>query len=275
MAHFYESLSKSKIDLFAEESKLESLFSEEKRYYYDSWSSLARFIDEHYFRRLELSTNYINLSAFLSDSKEGAMNITEGFIYYCEALLSVLFQFFLHLPRSHNRDIDETVNSINKVIDYDLNKLSLTKKSIETEEFGKIITIIPKDELLENVLQEIKAEDVKEYLIEYRSSHNDGNVKAKEEILKLLATHVEGITKQKKYRDLNERLFKDADFLYNNLNIRHNQEVKDVRFYNATLADREDWLDLAYRETLLVFNSVIECADNDAIEKKKVEAGLK
>ena len=44
---------------------------------------------------------------------------------------------------------------------------------------------------------------------------------------------------------------------------------------NVTLPNREHWLDLAYRETLLVFNFVIEYSDNEAIEKKKVEAGLK
>ena len=153
--------------------------------------------------------------------------------------------------------------------------MNLTRKAIETEEFGTVMIIIPKDELLENVLQKPEFKDVRDYLIEYRSSYNDGNVKAKEELLKLLATHIEGITKQSKYREKNKRLFDDADFLYNNLNIRHNQGIKDIRFYNATLSNREYWLDLAYRETLLVLNSVIEYFDNDAIEKKKVEAGLK
>ena len=275
MAHFYDSISNRTVDPIDEEEKLNSLFAAEERYYSSYHSSLAYLIDTLYFRSLSLSTNYIDLASFLSDSKEGAKNTTEGFIYYCESLLSLLSQFAFALPRNHNQEIDKTIASIIKIINYDLDKMSLTKEAIKTEEFGTVIIIIPKDELLENVLQKPKFKDVRDYLIEYKSSHNDGNVKAKEELLKLMATHVEGITKQAKYRDKNKRLFDDTDFLYNNLNIRHNQEVKDKRFYNATLSNREHWLDLAYRETLLVFNSVIEYSDNEAIEKKKNEAGLK
>lgn len=275
MAHFYDSISSRIVNPIEEEEKLDFLFAKEERFYSNYRSSLAQLIDCFYFRNLKLSTNYIDLASFLFDAKQDAKNDEEGFLYYCEALTSLLLQFFDRFSRNRNQEIDKAVNSITKIINYDLDKMNLTKEVIKTEEFGEIIIIIPKDELLENLLQKPKFKDVRDYLIEYRSSHNDGNLKTKEELLKLLATHVEGITKQKKYRDLNERLFRDVDFLYNNLNIRHNQEVKDKRFYDATSANREYWLDLAYRETLLVFNSVIECSDNDAIEKKKVESGLK
>lgn len=275
MSHFYDSISNRTVDPVLEEGKLNLLFLKEEHHYDLGFSTLAHLIDKYYFRKLKISANYINLESFLFDSKKSAKNNLEGFIYYCESLLSVLSQFIRVLPENHNPEIDNAISSISKVISYDLDKMNLTKKSIELEEFGTIIIIIPKDELVENILQNSGNKDVRDYLIEYKSSHNDGNVKTKEELLKLLSTHVEGITKQSKYRKRNERLFIDTDFLYNNLNIRHNQEVKDKRFYEATFTNREFWLDLTFRETLLVLNSIIEYNDNDAIEKKKKDAGLK
>ena len=274
MAHFYDIIYKREVDVAVEEEKINYLLSIEGHNYGGYSSSLADFIDDYYFRDLKISANYIDLKPFLSDSKQGAKSTTEGFIFYCETILTLLDQLSCALPYYHNQAIDSTIATIIKIINYDLDKMNLTRESINKEEFGKVIIIIPKDELLESVLSNSKNQDVKEYLIEYKSSHNDGNVKAKEEILKLLATHVEGITKQKKYYDLNKRLFDDADFLFNNLNIRHNQEVKDIRFYNSTSKNREEWLDLAYRETLLVLNSVVEFEDTHKIKEKKKLTGL-
>ena len=57
--------------------------------------------------------------------------------------------------------------------------------------------------------------------------------------------------------------------MYNKLDLRHNVDVKDKRYFEKTLSEREKWLDLVFRETLLVLNLPHHLSDTEEIEKLK------
>lgn len=186
--------------------------------------------------------------------------------------MSLLFQCHDYLRPNVPNAMKEQTNEIYKVINSDLRKLNLTVKEIDDEELGKLFLIVPNNEVLEKALENVDESNIQDYLIEYASSHNDGNVKRKEELLTLMQRYIEGITKDNNYKDLNKRLFENVDMLYNNLNLRHNQKVKDPRFFEATKNNREHWLDVLYDLSLLVINSKNEYKHNKEImeEKRKV-----
>jgi len=207
----------------------------------------------------------------ISDSIKLIKSKNDKFIYYCEILLSIFYQTIKKYNYLSNLNFEQSSNDILKIINYDLDKMNLGQKSIEIDKMGKIVIIIPKDELLDQILKDNKDINVNDYLIEYKSSHNDGNVKRKEELLRLLSNHIEGITKDKNLKVVYKRLYENTDFLYNNLDLRHNVEVKDRRFYEKTLNNREKWLDMTYRQSLLVIATRTEQKDSALISKLKNE----
>lgn len=169
---------------------------------------------------------------------------------------------------------DEAVDNVNKLIKYDLNKLGLKIEKIEDEQMGTLAIIIPKDVLLDCVLNSVEEKNIQHHLIEFMSSHSEGDIKRKEEILILLSKYVEGITKDNDLKIVYNRLYDNTDFLYNNLDLRHNIKVKDKRFYNKTLDEREKRLDITYRYTLLVIATKTEDYDSKCITKLKKDVNI-
>ena len=119
---------------------------------------------------------------------------------------------FKAMPKFQRDEIVSRMKTVIKVVNYDLDKMCLVSKTITDKNYGELVVFVPKDPLLEDVLQENEDENVRQHLIEYKSSRNDGKIEAKEELLRLLAVPVEGITKDKKIRGLNNRLFNNVDF---------------------------------------------------------------
>ena len=97
--------------------------------------------------------------------------------------------------------------------------MNLVPKEIQTE-IGVVTTFIPNDSLLEKTLEEVNDENIERYLIEYSSSRTNGNVNKKTEILKLLSSTVEGITKVERFRNKYKQLCRNTDLMYNKLDLR-------------------------------------------------------
>lgn len=264
MSHFYERILNKEFDYNLELQKLNILCREEMHHFMYYSSTLFEYINHEEFRKLKLSYNYLCINDLLDDIVYTEENNRERYIYYCEFFLSLIKQ-----ASSNSETYNEVVYDILKIIINNLDKLSLDFKYIDDDKLGKVAIIIPKNEILENVLNCSNNTTISDYLIEYGSSHNDGNISRKEELLKLLANSVEEITKNPNYKDYDKILFSDTNFLYNNLNLRHNQKVNDTRYYDVTYADREKWLDLTYRNTLLVLNTIVKKEDSLKVEKLK------
>ena len=273
MSHFYERILGKDLDLSEELEKLKTIFEQEEEYLYDinGFESLYSYVNKVYFRQLPLSYNYIDISEFFSDALVDAKDEKEMYIFYCEAIYTIINQLINSKRRPNVKDVEwinRQISSIERIVKTNANKLNLVAKEIETD-IGTVTTFIPNDAMLEKTLEEIEDSNIQNYLIEYASSRTNGNIKRKEELLKLLATTVEGITKQDKFKNKFKQLCSNADLLYNKLDLRHNIKVKDRRYYDETLSDREKWLDLTFRETLLVLNLDKHYDDLEAVEKLK------
>lgn len=270
MSHFHERVLNNTIDYQKELAKLKYLLEEETfyDYYVHRDVSTIYYLNYTVFRRLPLSTNYISLFDLLDDIREE--DDSASFLAYSEMVLSLACQL---LPGSislgdYEQQVNNSFKCAIKVIDYDLNKLSLKYEFIDTDA-GKVVMIIPKDILLETVLDHAD-DDLSAKLIRYKSSKMEGDVAGKEEILLSLNKTVEPILKDESLKSINERLFDDVGFMLNNFDLRHNNKETNVqKFYYATLPEREMWLDKLYFGMLLVLNAKQENQIHNAIKSLK------
>ncbi len=273
MAHFFEVIKNSRISFDVELAKIQNLVSSEVRYYWSEWGTLLNYLNEKVFRDLPLSNNYTNLHLYISDLFKSAKDSSERFIFYCEFVLSLFEQSANRMKHTYaGSNMEKTINETVKIIDVDLKKLNLVRKMIADDELGHVWLIVPNNATLEKALTKVDESNIQDYLIEYCSSHNDGNVGRKEELLILIQKYIEGITKNRAYKESNERLFDNVDMLFNNLDLRHNKDVNDPRYYEETKSNREHWLDMLYDLSLMVINSKEEYEHNKEIKdlKRKV-----
>lgn len=255
MSHYFERIINKEIDTYSEIEKIENIFFNEKEFLstLGEYASVSELIDKTCFRKLKISANFLHLRELFDFLVEQKPEEEYVLIEFFELVLSLIIQF-AERPAIHQKDVpfvNRKFSEIDKIITYDLEKLGLEKKKIDSN-LGKIAIIIPHDEKIERAISLVNKNN-RDYLIEYLSKKTERNTRRKEELLKLLANDVENITKNKSLRAQNERLFEDTDFLFNNLDLRHGVEVNDKCFYDATLNDREKWLDITFNEVINVF----------------------
>lgn len=93
-------------------------------------------------------------------------------------------------------------------------------------------------------------------VIEYNHHALQGNIEAKKSIILLLADQLE--PKREALRNTNKTLENNLFFLYNSMNIRHNNcdpSSKNYKKYTANMPTKEleDWYDEVYQLSLLAF----------------------
>ena len=270
MSHFYERINKKTIKFEEEFDKLIIILNKEH-----SYQTTINLIDEYCFGKMKLACNYLSLQSLINEISN-LREKEEQFIHLSELVLSIGEQIRLSLiPYSSERAfVDTQLNTACNLICYDLSKLNLEAKIIK-ESLGDVASIGPKNELLETVLNNIDDISVENRLIRYNSSSTSGKIDEKEEILCSIYSFVEGFIKDPQLFQMNKRLFGNVDFLYNNLNMKHNNDkFNDTFFYEETLEQREEWLDSLFHNVLLVVASKREQEINAAIntlkDKKKV-----
>ena len=273
MPHFYERVSNKTIKYSDEFAKLISMLQEGLSY---GMHSTIDIIDSDCFRKLPLSGNYIDFQSMLNDVCSERSD-KDNFINMSELVLSINNQLKPSMiPYSEYRNfVFKQIDAMVKLIDFDLKKLNLIANRIESD-IGEIIMIGPKNELLETTLEIINDNNIESKLIRYNSNNLVGKVEEKEDILCAIYSYVEGFLNDNRLAQMNKRLFEDVSFLYNNLNMKHNNDKSnDTFFYEATLNNREEWLDRLFHNILLVIGSSRESQTHDAIselKKKKKES---
>ena len=272
MSHFYEMI-ESPIDYQTELNKIRILFELETVNANQKACSFLEHIEKMCFRSMKLSCNFLSVSSYLDNAIGEAKNVREQWLYYCEAVSSLLFQFFEHFKGKIDIAFDEKIAEVLKIIDFDLDRLNLKRTITHHEIMGPISIIIPKDPAVDEALKIITDFDCRRYIIEYAAKRNEGNIKRKEELLILISKHVEEVIKDKLFSHNEKELCSDVGFLLNNLDLRHNKNVNDIRFYNKTLAKREQWLDLLYRYCIFAFSAKEKITIHKQIEdlKRNVE----
>ena len=257
MSHFYERVLKDDIDYFKEINKLVRLFEKEVIHtdvFYES-VPIAKYINEVFFRKLDLSTNFVSLFDLLTEIKNEES--IKCFIEYSELILSISAQLINkeYYSRSDKDSVEEQLLSIIKIIKYDLQKLNLEYQFI-TNDAGRVAIILPKDAFVESVLEDIGDQNISKGIIEYKSTKMEGNVDGKEKLLYSFGKYIEPLLKNDDLKEKNKRLFDDVSFMLNNFDLRHNNKnVNEQKYYHATLKDREKWLDKLFAEILLVIKS--------------------
>lgn len=276
MAHFYERINKKSIKYDEELTKLYSLLNQTRESFSMS-ESFAELIDSNCFKKIKLCGNYLSFQSMLSDAYE-IRNKREQFICLSEIILSLDKQMDSSMVNGiSNREFaKQQLSGMKNLVLYDLKKLNLSVEMVE-DNLGIVASIGPKNALLEDVLNCIDDKNVETMLIKYNASSNDGKVDEKENILCAIYSYVESYLKDPQLLNSNKRLFENVDFLYNNLNMKHDNKVfNETFFYQETLINREKWLDDLYHLVLMVIASKQECEINQSIndlkaKKKKIK----
>ncbi len=108
-------------------------------------------------------------------------------------------------------------------------------------------------------------------LIEYNHHSLKGNLKGKAEILKALADQLE--PQKDDLESIDKQIKSDLFYLFNNLNIRHNNEDK---IQNISEEELEEWYDYTYDMSLIAF-MLLDKKDhkNEILELKKKLGDIK
>lgn len=149
------------------------------------------------------------------------------------------------------------INQILSVIE------SIGYMSVNDEEMGVVI-FVPKNAPAIAVA-EMLPKDMSYKVIEYNHHSLKRNLKRKSQILKVLADQLE--PKEKYLKGINKQYSDDLFCLFNNLNVRHNNEDK---IQNISEEELEEWYDYTYDMSLLAF-MMLEKKNHksDIIELKK------
>lgn len=134
-----------------------------------------------------------------------------------------------------------------------------------------ITDFVPKDQAAISVAEIVNPE-LSYKVIEYNHHSMKGNLEGKRAILIALADRLE--PDRKTLKQINNTLDTDLFYLFNNINIRHNNVDKNGGYYKSAVAsmdndETEKWYDETYQMCLLAF---LELEHN---ERKKRVADLK
>ena len=119
---------------------------------------------------------------------------------------------------------------------------------------------------------EIVAPELSYKVIEYNHHELQGDLERKKSILLLLEGKLEA--KREELKQINHTLADNLFFLFNNLNLRHNNCDKEGKDYHALVAempekDLENWYDETYQLCLLSFLELDNIVRTEKIKELK------
>lgn len=152
-------------------------------------------------------------------------------------------------------DLREQIDKIIELIGY-----------MKAEEDGFEI-FVPKSQPAMAVAEMLPA-NVSYKVIEYNHHSMKNDLERKRAILKLLADQLED--KKNDLKDVNKQLASDLFYMFNNLNIRHNNSDKIKDINQSTL---EEWYDYTYDLCLLAFMTLENKDHKQRILEIKKELG--
>ncbi len=156
-------------------------------------------------------------------------------------------------------------NQMNRVVD-------LIGYMFTTTDNGVSI-IVPKDQAAITVAETLD-KNLSYRVIEYNHKSMKGNLDKKKNILVLLADKLE--PNRKKLKQINSKMEDHLYFLFNNINIRHNNLEQGSKEYQKYIADMskeelEKWYDETYQLCLLAFLELDNIQRKEKIEKLKID----
>lgn len=199
----------------------------------------------------------------------------EDLIKYCEYIKTLLLALVnLNITGYNTVNLNngefQFIDTLLKTIDSAMNDLGLMPM-----QKGDFQLFIPKDAAVVSA-SEIVPEEIAELLLEYHHYSLKDNIDKKRTILFKLACHLE--PRRKDLKSINSILEDNLFYLFNNMNIRHNNtehydnektDKKNYHQYVKNLPDKqlEEWYDETYQLCLLAILELDNVERNNKIKQ--------
>ena len=237
-------------DFAKERSRMDKLLNMEVGGAWDGYVSLKQMIEPHFMKCPIRGTAISIDDLFETYSKHWAANTLEGLLLYCEIISNLIYTLPSNYLTDHDicRNRDQIISNVKYILEKTGNQFAAGA--------GKVLIIVPKDELVHAVIEDISDKDVGLAILEYGRFSNKGNLKRKRETLVKIARLLEPKLKDNKLTEPRKSLADNIDFVLNNFNIRHNNEAgksANVLLPELTAQMLEIVYDDLYQAMLLFF----------------------
>lgn len=273
--NFAQVLKEAKIDIKFEYSTLYDLFySEEIHLGFGHFISIRDAIDKDFagiwFRGTCISIDDFDRKYeynFVPQPKE--FNI-EYLVSFCEYLYNLSLAYRCTEPSMTSHGAIERIsflmNQIEKVID------NIGYMHAKEDDFTIFVEKSPAAIAVSEILPKEDAHKV----ISYNHHSMRGDIEEKRKVLVQLATSLEG--KREQLKKINKDLENDIFFLFNNINIRHNNCDESSTKYKQFVADMdaksiEEWYDRTYQMCLTSFLELERWEEKEELDQLKINVG--
>lgn len=271
--NFAQVLREAKIDIKFEYSTLYSLFFEnEINLGYGQYVSIRDVIDDS-FLNIWFRGTCISLDDF--DKKYGYNFVPQPQNFDIEYLISFCeYLYNLSLAYQGAKDnIYEAIKMVNLLV-VQIQKVIEDIGYMQAEEDGFII-FVEKSPVAIAVSEMLPKEDAYK-IISYNHHSMRGDIEEKRSTLVQLAMLLEG--KRGQLNSINKDLESDIFFLFNNINIRHNNCDESSTKYKKHVADMdaetmEKWYDRTYQMCLTAFLELERLDEKEELNQLKLDIG--
>ena len=246
--------SKGKVNYVAEYKSIENLLRTKINF------TCVYYLLEKYFLQWEYRDTCINVDSLKIRLNIDEVDTKEKYLLYCECIYNLLYHTGKLIDNDESRYCGNIVVAVAENIGKSLEKIGYQMYKVSDE--NKFI-VVQKDYKVIEATNYVN-EDIAYTLMVYNKYDLKGNVEEKKKVLIKLATWHE--KEKDNLEKIDKSLSKDIGFLFNNLNIRHNNVDKNSDFYKKVKSDIEQWYDRLY--TLIVIAIL-------TIEKEKISKQVK
>ncbi|MBQ9869206.1 MAG: hypothetical protein IJM32_06060 [Ruminococcus sp.] len=190
----------------------------------------------------------------------------ENLINFCE----YTYNLVICMVDDYNYGVRKGINHRNGFLKQIIDIVDMVNYEIILNEDG-IAVFVPKNSVA-NLVSEIVPENISYKIIEYNHHSMKGNLASKKATLKLLADQLEA--KRAELKKRNGKLEDDLFFLFNNINIRHNNTDPESKYYKEVVAsmtddELEERYDLTYETCLYAFMTLEQAENANKIKNLK------
>lgn len=239
---------------------------------------IEKFVDTYIFKDWKgrgtcIDCNDMLAALGLKEIIKGPENITENdilsYLEYAANILRLVNKVKLAANASYNMtNVYRAANdNVNSCLDW---------LNFETKVFVKkdIVLVVEKNAAATSVA-ELVDEELAYSIISYNHFLLKGNINEKRKILLRLSNEIE--PRRKELEKINYKLADNIFYMFNNLNIRHNNTKPGDKYYKEYVAkmsesELEEWYDKLYQETLLA-NLLLD-DENDKIKIEKLRENI-
>lgn len=198
------------------------------------------------------------------------LNATDFDIDYLINFCEYSYNLVVHIPESFSDPNYVGINGKDSYLQQIHKVVELINHQIVFDDDG-IVRIVPQNNVV-SLVSEIVPENISYKIIGYNHHSMKGDLERKKATLTLLADRLEA--KRAELKKQNAKLEDDLFFLFNNINIRHNNTDSESKYYKEVVAsmtddELEEWYDLTYETCLYAFMTLEQADHSERIKELK------